>query len=191
MDMKFAASHPQTKGVSPSINYRFSEGPWNASPSSIPIVILGVEKHCQIWRFLQWLRIVKGRDNSGCSSLFSSPSNPNFLHSFSAWQRVCFYVTLRNVLKKMPWEFEMRLMADPKIEKIPFVLPVSNPKWNRFIDCCAWQNCRVAGKTKNCEGCSAPDCAPCGKLKELRTLGLVSWNEVMEIWENEMRPSTR
>jgi hypothetical protein len=28
-------------------------------------------------------------------------------------------------------------------------------------------------KTKNCEGCSAPDCAPCGKLKELRTLGLL------------------
>ncbi len=28
--------------------------------------------------------------------------------------------------------------------------------------------------TRNCEGCSAPDCAPCGKLKELRTLGLLS-----------------
>ncbi len=29
-------------------------------------------------------------------------------------------------------------------------------------------------KTQNCEGCVAPDCAPCGKLKELRTLGLLS-----------------
>jgi DNA-binding transcriptional MerR regulator len=29
-------------------------------------------------------------------------------------------------------------------------------------------------KTKNGEGCSAPDCAPCEKLKELRTLGLLS-----------------
>jgi DNA-binding transcriptional MerR regulator len=29
-------------------------------------------------------------------------------------------------------------------------------------------------KTQNCEGCDAPDCAPCGKLKELRTLGLLS-----------------
>jgi DNA-binding transcriptional MerR regulator len=29
-------------------------------------------------------------------------------------------------------------------------------------------------KTKNCEGCGAQDCAPCGKLKELRTLGLLS-----------------
>jgi MerR family transcriptional regulator, copper efflux regulator len=36
---------------------------------------------------------------------------------------------------------------------------------------------RIAGlleKTRNCEGCNAPDCAPCGKLKELRTLGLLS-----------------
>lgn len=36
---------------------------------------------------------------------------------------------------------------------------------------------RIAGlleKTKNCEGCGAPDCAPCGKLRELRTLGLLS-----------------
>jgi DNA-binding transcriptional MerR regulator len=35
---------------------------------------------------------------------------------------------------------------------------------------------KIAGlleKTKNCEGCSASDCAPCGKLKELRTLGLL------------------
>jgi len=29
-------------------------------------------------------------------------------------------------------------------------------------------------KTKNCEGCGAPDCAPCGKLRDLRTLGLLS-----------------
>lgn len=29
-------------------------------------------------------------------------------------------------------------------------------------------------KTEKCEGCNAPDCAPCGKLKELRTLGLLS-----------------
>ncbi len=29
-------------------------------------------------------------------------------------------------------------------------------------------------KTEKCEGCSAPDCAPCGRLKELRTLGLLS-----------------
>ncbi len=29
-------------------------------------------------------------------------------------------------------------------------------------------------KTQNCEGCDAPDCAPCGKLKELRSLGLLS-----------------
>jgi DNA-binding transcriptional MerR regulator len=36
---------------------------------------------------------------------------------------------------------------------------------------------KIAGlleKTKNCEGCGAPDCAPCGKLRELRTLGLLS-----------------
>jgi DNA-binding transcriptional MerR regulator len=29
-------------------------------------------------------------------------------------------------------------------------------------------------KTKSCEGCGAPDCAPCGKLRDLRTLGLLS-----------------
>jgi DNA-binding transcriptional MerR regulator len=29
-------------------------------------------------------------------------------------------------------------------------------------------------KTKKCEGCGAQDCAPCGKLKELRTFGLLS-----------------
>lgn len=29
-------------------------------------------------------------------------------------------------------------------------------------------------KTKKCEGCGAQDCASCGKLKELRTLGLLS-----------------
>jgi DNA-binding transcriptional MerR regulator len=29
-------------------------------------------------------------------------------------------------------------------------------------------------KTKSCEGCGAQDCAPCGKLKGLRTLGLRS-----------------
>jgi DNA-binding transcriptional MerR regulator len=29
-------------------------------------------------------------------------------------------------------------------------------------------------KTKNCEGCGAPDCSPCGKLRDLRTLGLLS-----------------
>ena len=29
-------------------------------------------------------------------------------------------------------------------------------------------------KTEKCEGCNAPDCAPCGRLKELRTLGLLS-----------------
>ena len=29
-------------------------------------------------------------------------------------------------------------------------------------------------KTKNCEGCGAHDCAPCGKLRDLRTLGLLS-----------------
>jgi MerR family transcriptional regulator, copper efflux regulator len=43
---------------------------------------------------------------------------------------------------------------------------------------------RIAGlleKTRNCEGCKAPDCAPCGKLKELRTLGLLSRNREMEI----------
>ena len=36
---------------------------------------------------------------------------------------------------------------------------------------------KIAGlleKTEKCEGCNAPDCAPCGKLKELRTLGLLS-----------------
>jgi len=36
---------------------------------------------------------------------------------------------------------------------------------------------KIAGlliKTKSCERCGAPDCAPCGKLKELRTLGLLS-----------------
>ena len=29
-------------------------------------------------------------------------------------------------------------------------------------------------KTEKCEECNAPDCAPCGRLKELRTLGLLS-----------------
>jgi DNA-binding transcriptional MerR regulator len=29
-------------------------------------------------------------------------------------------------------------------------------------------------KTKSCDDCGAKDCAPCGKLKELRTLGLLS-----------------
>ena len=29
-------------------------------------------------------------------------------------------------------------------------------------------------KTRTCEGCGAPDCSSCGKLKELRTLGLLS-----------------
>jgi DNA-binding transcriptional MerR regulator len=29
-------------------------------------------------------------------------------------------------------------------------------------------------KTKSCEGCGAPDCSPCGKLRDLRTLGLLS-----------------
>ena len=29
-------------------------------------------------------------------------------------------------------------------------------------------------KTKKCEDCGTQDCAPCGKLKELRTLGLLS-----------------
>ena len=29
-------------------------------------------------------------------------------------------------------------------------------------------------KTKKCEGCGAQDCAPCGKLRDLRTLGLLS-----------------
>jgi DNA-binding transcriptional MerR regulator len=29
-------------------------------------------------------------------------------------------------------------------------------------------------QTEKCEGCNAPDCASCGKLKELRTLGLLS-----------------
>jgi MerR family copper efflux transcriptional regulator len=36
---------------------------------------------------------------------------------------------------------------------------------------------KIAGlleKTEKCEGCNAPDCAPCGRLKELRTLGLLS-----------------
>ena len=36
---------------------------------------------------------------------------------------------------------------------------------------------KIAGlfeKTKNCEGCGASDCAPCGNLKGLRTLGLLS-----------------
>ena len=36
---------------------------------------------------------------------------------------------------------------------------------------------KIAGlleKTEKCEGCHVPDCAPCGKLKELRTLGLLS-----------------
>jgi DNA-binding transcriptional MerR regulator len=35
---------------------------------------------------------------------------------------------------------------------------------------------RIAGlleKTEKCEGCNVPDCAPCGKLRELRTLGLL------------------
>ena len=29
-------------------------------------------------------------------------------------------------------------------------------------------------KTKNCEGCGAQDCASCGKLRDLRTMGLLS-----------------
>ena len=29
-------------------------------------------------------------------------------------------------------------------------------------------------KTKNCDGCGAQDCAPCGKLRDLRTFGLLS-----------------
>ena len=32
----------------------------------------------------------------------------------------------------------------------------------------------LLAKTEKCEGCNASDCAPCGKLKELRTLGLLS-----------------
>jgi DNA-binding transcriptional MerR regulator len=42
---------------------------------------------------------------------------------------------------------------------------------------------KIAGlfeETKNCEGCSASDCARCGNLKGLRTLGLLSWNNEME-----------
>lgn len=49
---------------------------------------------------------------------------------------------------------------------------------------------KIAGlleKTKNCEGCSAPDCAPCGKLKELRTLGLLCRSNEMEIREDGTR----
>ena len=29
-------------------------------------------------------------------------------------------------------------------------------------------------KTKKCEECEAPDCAPCGKLRDLRTIGLLT-----------------
>jgi DNA-binding transcriptional MerR regulator len=29
-------------------------------------------------------------------------------------------------------------------------------------------------KTEKCAGCKAPDCGPCGRLKELRTVGLLS-----------------
>ena len=35
---------------------------------------------------------------------------------------------------------------------------------------------KIAGlleKTKNCEGCSTPDCASCGNLRDLRRLGLL------------------
>jgi MerR family copper efflux transcriptional regulator len=45
------------------------------------------------------------------------------------------------------------------------------------IDLLTSARIKIAGlfeKTKNCEGCGAPDCAPCGKLRELRTLGLLS-----------------
>jgi len=40
---------------------------------------------------------------------------------------------------------------------------------------------RIAGlleKTKGCEDCRAPDCAPCSKLKDLRTLGLLASKKV-------------
>jgi len=39
---------------------------------------------------------------------------------------------------------------------------------------------QIAGLLKNtkvCEGCGAPDCAPCGRLKDLRTLGLLAPEE--------------
>jgi MerR family transcriptional regulator, copper efflux regulator len=47
------------------------------------------------------------------------------------------------------------------------------------IELLASAKSKIAGlleKTEKCEGCSAPDCAPCGKLRELRTLGLI-WRD--------------
>ena len=47
----------------------------------------------------------------------------------------------------------------------------------REIELLASAQKKIAGlleKTEKCEGCHASDCAPCGRLKELRTLGLLS-----------------
>jgi DNA-binding transcriptional MerR regulator len=129
-------------------------------------------------------RTIRHYEAEGLLSLFSTTPGGRKLyeeeavlkvHTAQVFKRIGYSIKdIRSILSLTVSENTKDRKVTRKLRK---TLSSSLSQIRNEIDLLTAAQGKIAGlleKTKNCEGCSAPDCAPCGKLKALRTLGLLS-----------------